>query len=358
MKIINEPEVISLTKYYDQIEKFKNRVSLIDGVLSIYLMGSINAPGLSDVDLIVVVDDDFKSSLSGELSVDGLDSRIFLHGPIVMPVSLSKRLQEIVYASNLNCIYGDDCLQRWEGVDNETKKYLSVCYLIDFLESRILQNASAKDHPWDKRSWLTRIWSTTHSVFLYESLLNEEMPSDYKEFLQYVKLTRDEWLKKGKVSDDDFVSGLIASEKINEFIFKEVLENFYGGATLKSDFYLSAGVKRFRFSGFVERPSYSVSTITVLGKKLSVYNCVHGPLYLAHLAGYFALDIAWDVPPPSNDKLEEIKRRRNEVVISHSLWLNKHVPQSRSMKGYLGVDRVSDKTIKGHVKKIIARLIA
>jgi hypothetical protein len=357
MKIINEPQTISLAEYNDQIEKYKNRVSSIGGVQSVYLMGSIKAPGLSDVDLIVVVDDDFKSSLSGELSVSGLDPRIFLHGPVVVPISLSKRLQEIVYASNLSCIYGYDCLQRWEDVGGDVKKYLSVCYLIDFLESRFLQSASIKDFPVDKRSWLTRIWSTTHSVFLYESLTNEEIPLNYKKIMTDVKLTREKWLSEGRVDDGDFLSGLIASENINEFIFNNVLDLFYGGATLKSDFHLSSGAKIFRFINSVESPVYNYRSIKFLEKKFSVYDCVHGPKYLAHLAGYFPLDIDWDKPPYFNEKLEKVKKQRSEAITSHSLWLNKHVPQSKSMKGYLGIDRVNDETVRGHVKKIIAWLI-
>lgn len=357
MKIFNEPEFINFSEYEEQIEKYKNRVKNIPGVNAIYLMGSIKAPGLSDIDIIVVVDDDFDAKLSCNFNVVGLDQRLFMHGPIIVPLSLASSIQEIFYASNLKCIFGKQCLQEWESLSSKKRKLLSVCYLLDFIESRFLQVASLEDGPIDKRAWLTRIWSTVHSLFLYRVVTGGEVNNEILELEEVIKITRNSWLKNYVVEDDVFINGLEASSKINKFIFDEVLKEYYGCPILQSSHMIKGKSKCITFDNCYLKPEYKVKSLSIFSKSISVVNAYQCPRYLAHLQGYFLLKPNWEVKPIINKEFEEIKSQRSDLVIQHAEWLIEHAPGSKSMKGYLGLDTTRGKGIKDSVKKLLTRLI-
>lgn len=357
MEIINDPKYIDFSTYEEQIEIYKKNALELEGVYSIYLMGSIKAPGLSDIDVIVVVEDDFNVNLSSRLSVLGLDVRVFLHGPIVIPISLADSIQQIFYASNLKCIYGVECLQEWKSLEPEKRKLLSVCYLMDFIESRFLQYANIGEGPIDKRAWLTRIWSTIHSLSLYRIAVGGEAPNYILNLEKKIKLTREVWFKSLEVNDEMFVDALDASSKINNFIFNDVLELYYGNPILKKKYTIKKGLKKLEFKNSIESPDYNIKSYSLFGKTVGVVLAGHSPRYLAHLQGYMELKPSWEVLPIVSKNLEEIKKERSELVASHATWLMEHARGAKSMKGYLGINTTEVRGVKSTIKKLLTHLV-
>ncbi|MPS32398.1 MULTISPECIES: hypothetical protein [unclassified Salinivibrio] len=355
MKIVNDPAVIDESVYYSQISKYLENVKNIDGVISIYLMGSIKAPGLSDIDIIVVVTDDFDNRQSGRLSVKNMDERVFLHGPIVVPYSLSRNIQYVFYASNLQCIYGESCLQKWDDISTEERKLLASCYLVDFIESRFLQFSLLEGGEVDKRSWLTRVWSTVHSLELYQHVVKEELPEKIKNMEAIIRQTRYDWLKKSSIPNELFIEALKAAEKANKFIFLSILEYYYGAPKLKKDLKIISGAKKILFSNDIssELLSYRSKNLMVLKRKVNVYAAEHKPTYLAYLQDYYDVKVEWHHPPNKADKLKAIKNKRKEHVFFHRSWLDEHAKDSGSMKGYIGLDT----SVKWTIKKVIERAL-
>lgn len=357
MKAINEPVYIDKSVYTDQIEKYKQRVVTLPGVRSLYLMGSINAPGLSDIDVIVVVDDDFSRELSNELSVSGLDNRIFLHGPIVVPKSLAENFQYIFYASNLKCLFGEKILQDWDDLLADQKKFLSVCYLIDFIESRFMQFSALNEDYINKRAWLTRIWSTVHSLFLYQFVSETPVPKSILKLADIVKLTRKQWLKNQVVEDDVFFSALDASRKINDFIFFNTLHLYYGKPALGRRHVITKRGKKLKFKNEFKHVNLQRKEISFLKKKLAIVVAEHNSVYLAHLQTYLEEEVSWKVWPIQNNELEKIKQKRKKLVAEHLSWIKVYAPESGSMKGYLGIDLDQSKGLKDKMKLFLTFLV-
>ena len=322
-------------------------------------MGSIKAPGLSDIDILVVVDDDFKSAESKRLSISTMDRRVFLHGPIIIPESLASNLQYIFYASNLQCIFGSECLQEWEGLGPVNRKILASCYLVDFIESRFLQFAEIDYFGVDKRAWLTRIWSTVHSLELYEYAFGCPIPDNIKSLMITVKQTRLDWLNNEYIDDMIFLNALDASLDINNFIFFNSLNFMYGRPCINEVVNVITGLKNIKFSNSMEgRKLYSFKNYKIMGKSFNVFFVAHGPSYLAHLQNYKNIKVNWKVAPEVDEGVKEIKVKRKNLVAQHISWLDLHAPASRSMKGYLGIDVNSRKNFKRNVKTVLTKLLS
>ena len=165
----NRPVAVELEEYDRAIRSYIAKVTSIPGVRSAYTMGSIKAPGLSDIDMILVVNDNFESGDSHRLSTSGIDNRLFLHGPVVLPISMTPNLQYVIYATGLDRRHGEDALPAFEQLDAEVANTLRMAYAIDFLQSRQVQYERVlRSRRIDQRAWMTRLWSLTHSEALFD----------------------------------------------------------------------------------------------------------------------------------------------------------------------------------------------
>lgn len=323
--------------YTAEIELYLARVKEISGVRSLYLMGSIGAPGLSDIDFVVVLDDGFNSADFSALSCSGLNPSVVLHGPIVVPYSLRTKLQHIVYASNLRCIYGEDCLQRWEDLDDFSARMLAHCYIIDFLESRFSQYATVSDEV-DKRVWLTRIWSITHTAFLFEKYVGTGLDDKMRECLGRIRDTRSVWMTEQHVPDELFIQAFDDSYELTRSLFCSCIETLYGRPTLIDDFTLSIGNKKLTFKNDLHVPEYSLESVPLTAGRLKAFKGKHSPGYLAHLEGYARINPPWKTKPKCQEGLGVVKMERASLVEQLDTWLAETIPRVGALKGYTGVN--------------------
>ena len=55
--VVNWPQRRDVTDYQQAIERMQLRIEKLDGVVAIYQIGGLSAPGVSDIDMVVVWDD-------------------------------------------------------------------------------------------------------------------------------------------------------------------------------------------------------------------------------------------------------------------------------------------------------------
>ena len=106
LKFTNFPSVIGLNEYEELKQKLVKQLLSYDCVLSVYQMGSVKDPGISDLDLICVFKNDSqnKDNLRNPLSND--EKRILTHGIFgVEEKDLSSAI-EYNYLSNLQLLGG------------------------------------------------------------------------------------------------------------------------------------------------------------------------------------------------------------------------------------------------------------
>jgi hypothetical protein len=83
------PQALSLQDYTRAISRFVEKVSMSPSVVGVFQIGSVSRPGISDIDLVVVLRDGTKEvpvDLRRALALEGLgplDRCAFMHGPFV-----------------------------------------------------------------------------------------------------------------------------------------------------------------------------------------------------------------------------------------------------------------------------------
>ena len=58
MQFLNEPAQKSLDDYRASIDRVLKKVNQCGGIVAVYQIGGLSAPGISDIDLVVIVEDD------------------------------------------------------------------------------------------------------------------------------------------------------------------------------------------------------------------------------------------------------------------------------------------------------------
>jgi hypothetical protein len=79
LKFINYPHFIPLSDYEDAVDTVVRRIIDQPGVLSVYQVGSINTPGISDIDLLVVFKDGINCFFDPLKRISRLERYLFTH---------------------------------------------------------------------------------------------------------------------------------------------------------------------------------------------------------------------------------------------------------------------------------------
>jgi|TARA_B100001971_G_scaffold25016_1_gene19485 hypothetical protein len=355
MKIINPPEYIEEVNYQNAIDKYLIQLEIIqDDVIAVYQMGSVGTPGLSDIDLIVVVKDDFKPENSTYLSAKAIDNRLFLHDPIIIPKSICSVFPYVFHATSLNILYGVDCIADFSSQSKLEIESLSLCYLIDIISMRLLQFAKTKSTGvFDQRAWATRIWSVTHSYNIMKSI-GLSLPSDAEFMLDELFLFRKNWNEKHTFDK----RLLLKTYETSLLLFLKIIEQAI--STYKSmngkELNLYFETMKVLSSKDISTPRFICKKHTIFGVSFFVYKCYHNILYSCHLSGYGFLNLTDRL----DDNLKEhfnIMKKRRKVIESHKIWLNKHTPNTDSLAGNLGVLQTWKKSYKKNILSILFRTL-
>jgi len=101
---------VPLERYEDLISTYVEKVSKVQGVISIVQIGSFTAPGLSDIDIILIVDDRhpprFEDISIKKTLKDKSGAEVIAHDVFIYPASLSKWLEGLFYIDNKKLLFG------------------------------------------------------------------------------------------------------------------------------------------------------------------------------------------------------------------------------------------------------------
>ena len=357
MKIVNKTINISLSDYSVAIDRYLDKLKDLDGVISAYTMGSVGSPGISDIDVIVVVENDFELNKSFKLCVRGIDDRLFIHGPFILPLFLADKLQYIIYATNIINIYGDHSIQEIDDVGKDIIKSLKICYLIDFIESRFLQFADVDHYKIiDQRAWMTRLWSIIHSYKIYTDI-GLKFDKKYFDTIKNIISLRSTWDKNRIISEDDFLSVFPKAKNVNTKIFIDVLNYAYKPEipVAYSKRYISHYNKKIYFDVSNNIAECRLKTRKFGTKKIKAYELNLPINYAIHLSGYGFFNI-----PRSNYSLDphfKVMKKRRHIVEQHLRWVQKAIPFAGSMKGYIGLLPLRHLGFKTSVENLLYKIL-
>jgi len=108
MEYNNYPQKKKKQEYVIAKDEFIKFYSHIKEVKSIYSFGSVSMPGISDLDLLIIIDDamDKKVKLKSYLDFSKSSSYILSHNPFIFPASQVKSINKIFNFKNLKHEYG------------------------------------------------------------------------------------------------------------------------------------------------------------------------------------------------------------------------------------------------------------
>jgi hypothetical protein len=177
MQLTKDVRRLTIGDYRHAIDSYVARCADIRGVSAIYQFGNIGAPGLSDIDLMVVLRDDAKGTEDFQrLSIrhpSWQDERVirdcFIHNPFVCPESVFREIDWIIPGNEWTHLSGDH-VDRREPTHDENKT-TALIHGLDFAIARVHQLVRAAQSSAGSLRWLVpQLWSVTHTRKILERL--------------------------------------------------------------------------------------------------------------------------------------------------------------------------------------------
>jgi len=111
MKFIDHPIKAERDSYERAIDKLAESNRGTEGLRTIYRLGNITTPGISDIDLLFVFEDDCRCRLNGMEALSDSEKRLFTHGIMAMPQKFFHRNNYFAIWSRHEVIWGERTLQ-------------------------------------------------------------------------------------------------------------------------------------------------------------------------------------------------------------------------------------------------------
>ena len=115
LELTHLPYTRTSQEYQTALDRYLKQAARTKRIKAVYQFGSfgsISAPGISDIDLLLIVDEKITKKEISKLAKYHLcedDRDIFLHNPYVVTVQTSAILFEVKDITNLAKVYGEDC---------------------------------------------------------------------------------------------------------------------------------------------------------------------------------------------------------------------------------------------------------
>lgn len=152
--IEGEINFVPLGTYNDLIQAYVTAVSKIKGVVSLIQLGSFTTPGLSDIDIIVIVEDQnvprFEDISIKKNLHDKVGYEVIAHDVFVYPESLAGYLDGLFYIDRKKILFGKDVITKLSKEQNlKLKSILSFEYAVHRLEALTALTALPKTNTRD-----------------------------------------------------------------------------------------------------------------------------------------------------------------------------------------------------------------
>lgn len=133
-KILDRPVKVDEPHYQETCDKFINYFSSIPGIHSILRFGSVSAPGLSDLDLLVVFEPTYQHRFATQYGLEpfqGITRYILLHPQISAPLEVVENVHRIFPISSISRVWG----KKVKFPTHSAKESQSIClnHLLDMM---------------------------------------------------------------------------------------------------------------------------------------------------------------------------------------------------------------------------------
>lgn len=107
MYLTDFPHFFPASSYEFAIERMVRKLRQLDGVISIFQIGSINSPGISDIDMLVVFEDGTECNLNPLEDLSKSEHYLFSHGLYGVSKTHFREAQRYTFFHNYNLLWGE-----------------------------------------------------------------------------------------------------------------------------------------------------------------------------------------------------------------------------------------------------------
>ena len=131
--LVDYPVYVPESGYITELGGMVDRLSVLGGIQCIYQIGSVSAPGISDIDIFVVFDDGASTDINplSELSEGG--RYLFNHGPFAATRSQMAGVQRYTFFHNYRLVWGKENLPAADQTSPEEERELKYQTAMEYL---------------------------------------------------------------------------------------------------------------------------------------------------------------------------------------------------------------------------------
>ncbi len=108
MRLANVPVVVSLDEYDSNIDRILDELRSIDSVVSVYQVGSVSSPGISDIDLWVIFEEASTCTRDPREVLNSTGKYLFSHNLFGTTQSVFATAQKFGFFHNYRLLFGDE----------------------------------------------------------------------------------------------------------------------------------------------------------------------------------------------------------------------------------------------------------
>ena len=121
MKLIDHPRQFSALDYSNALENMVNFLRRQSGVVSIFQVGSVSNPGISDIDILVLFEDNISCNVNPLDSLSSQERYMFIHSLFGLPRKYFYDAQHYSIFHDCQLLWGED--HQWRTYNPTNKDY-------------------------------------------------------------------------------------------------------------------------------------------------------------------------------------------------------------------------------------------
>ena len=211
-KFSNFPIRYELEDYNQARDKYIQRIAGIADVKAMYQVGTISTPGISDIDLVIVLDDTLRHSSSKDYSINAVGGKVrylFMHNPLIVNKSIFKEFLLFPHAEHLKSIKLVGETVTIEDGAVKGKPVNRIADVIDNMGSLLRYFTFIVVSGYcPVRMALTKLNALSMNINDFRNIAGQSKPS-WDEFVHQVKILRKGWFFLKQADQKHQLAGLL-----------------------------------------------------------------------------------------------------------------------------------------------------
>ncbi len=199
----SHPRNYNISDYYKTIDKVLNIFDSCAEVISIYQIGSISNPGISDIDLILILESDIPEfSIDYYSYLDPQDKYLLMHGLFAMPLQIFKKIEYLIPTRRLQLLKGQSVILDGTLDENEVGE-LERIYALEYI---LVNLFNLMNQFYLKSLKIRNLLCSLNGLVMDFSILNKSLDNRHQSFQASLKHLRENWWDSPDNSTIEFFS--------------------------------------------------------------------------------------------------------------------------------------------------------